>query len=124
VPTVSVGNGGRWDELLGFVQQRKLGLYLTLTHARFVGGGAGQLVLGVAKEKFRSELSSRTTQSQLEGFASEFYGTPTRVRIEAVSEEVPPPAATPQASEMLEHPSVKAAVEILGGEVREIRPRR
>jgi len=123
-PEPVAANGGGWDELLGFVQQKKLGLYLTLTHARYVGGGAGQLVLGVAKEKFRSELSSRTTQSQLESFCSEFYGTPTRVRIEAVSEEVVPPTAPPQASEMLEHPSVKAAVEILGGEVREIRPRR
>jgi len=106
------------------VQQRKLGLYLTLTHARFVSGGAGQLVLGVAKEKFRSELSSRTTQSQLESFASEFYGSPTRIRIEAVSEEAPVAVASPTANDMLEHPSVKAAVEILGGEVREVRPRR
>jgi DNA polymerase-3 subunit gamma/tau len=125
----AAGNGsddgsGRWSELLGFVQSRKLGLYLTLTHARFVAGGAGQLVLGVAKEKFRSELSSRTTQSQLEAFASEFYGTPTRIRIEAASEEAPPVTPPPTPHEMLEHPSVKAAVEILGGEVREIRPRR
>jgi DNA polymerase-3 subunit gamma/tau len=126
-PTANNGSDdgdGRWSELLGFVQTRKLGLYLTLTHARFVAGGAGQLVLGVAKEKFRSELSSRTTQSQLEAFASEFYGAPTRIRIEAASEEAPPVTPPPTPHEMLEHPSVKAAVEILGGEVREIRPRR
>ena len=120
------GAGGeRWPDLLAFVQQRKLGLYLSLSHARFVGAGTGTLVLGVAKEKFRSELTSRPTLSQLESLVSEFYGAPTRVRVDSVVEEVvqrPDPGTS--TTDMLDHPSVKAAVEILGGEVREVRSRR
>jgi len=106
------------------VQAKKIGLYLTLSHARPLRSGAGTLVVGVAREKFRSELTSRTTLSQLETLASEFYGLPTRVRVEAASEEAAPPPPQATSAEMLEHPSVKAAVEILGGEVREVRPRR
>ena len=115
---------GRWPELVEFVQRRKLGLYLSLSHARWLRGGAGTVVLGVAREKFRNELASKSTLAQLEELVSEFYGVPTRVRVEAVAEEaetVTPPASIP---EVLEHPKVKAAVEILGGEVREVRPRR
>ncbi len=119
------GEDGRWEELLGFVQQKKIGLYLSLSHARFLARANGTLAVGVAKEKFRAELTSRATQSQLEALISEFYGTPTRVRVEAVSEEARSAApAAASANEMLEHPSVKAAVDILGGEVREVRPRR
>jgi DNA polymerase-3 subunit gamma/tau len=118
------GEDARWEELLAFVQAKKIGLYLSLSHARHLRGGGGTLVLGVAKEKFRSELTSRTTLSQLEALVSEFYGSPTRVRVEAVSEEAAPPPAQPSPTEVLDHPSVKAAVEILGGEVREVRARR
>ncbi len=110
---------GRWPALLEFVQRRKLGLYLSLSHARCLRVEAGVVVLGVAREKFRNELASKTVLSQLEELISEFHGAPTRVRIEAIAEEAE--AAVP---ESLEHPKVKAAVEILGGEVREVRPRR
>jgi len=114
----------RWDELLTFVQQKKPSLYFNLSHARWLGGGAGSLALGVSKEKFRNELTARTTLALLEELVSAFYGQPTRIRVEAVTENVNPPPPAPSASEMLEHPSVKAAVEILGGEVREVRSRR
>jgi DNA polymerase III subunit gamma/tau len=129
-PAVQASSGAqgigeaRWDEFLSYVQAKKIGLYLTLSHARPLRSGAGTLVVGVAREKFRSELTSRTTLSQLETLASEFYGLPTRVRVEAASEEAAPPPPQATSAEMLEHPSVKAAVEILGGEVREVRPRR
>jgi DNA polymerase-3 subunit gamma/tau len=119
-----VGADHRWDELLAYVQAKKIGLYMSLSHARLLRAAAGTLVLGVAKEKFRSELTSRTTLSQLEALVTEFYGAPTRVRIEATPEEGTPSRPQPSTAEVLEHPSVKAAVEILGGEVREVRPRR
>jgi DNA polymerase III subunit gamma/tau len=119
-----IAGDGRWEELLHFVQGRKLGLYLSLSHARYLQGGVGTMVLGVAKEKFRSELASRATLAQLEELASEFYGAPTRIRVQAVNEDAPLPVAPPSAKDALEHPKVKAAVEILGGEVREVRPRR
>src|SRR5262245_18660706 len=60
----SIGDG-RWPDLLEFVQKRKLGLYLSLSHARWLRGGAGTVVLGVAREKFRNELTSKTTLVQL-----------------------------------------------------------
>jgi len=127
IPAATLGaapGGARWDELLQFVQTKKLGLYLSLVHARFLSGGAGTLQLGVAKEKFRSELSSKASLLQLEDLVSEFYGAPTRIRVESVSEEVAASPPPPSANEMIEHPTVKAAVEILGGAVREVRPRR
>jgi DNA polymerase-3 subunit gamma/tau len=114
----------RWDELLAFVQLKKPSLYFNLSHARLLGGGGGSLVLGVSKEKFRNELASRTTLPLLEELASAFYGQPTRVRVDAVSDDASPPPTIPSPADMLAHPSVKAAVEILGGEVREVRPRR
>jgi DNA polymerase III subunit gamma/tau len=113
---------GRWPALLEFVQRRKLGLYLSLSHARCLRMEAGAVVLGVAREKFRNELASKATLSQLEELISEFHGAPTRVRIEAVAEEAE--ILAPSVTESLEHPKVKAAVEILGGEVREVRSRR
>jgi DNA polymerase-3 subunit gamma/tau len=119
-PTVD----GRWPALLEFVQRRKLGLYLSLSHARCLRMEAGAVVLGVAREKFRNELASKATLSQLEELISEFHGTPTRVRVEAISEEAEAAAPEPLVPQVLEHPKVKAAVEILGGEVREVRPRR
>jgi DNA polymerase III subunit gamma/tau len=122
--SASGGSDARWDELLAYVQLKKPSVYFNLSHARWLGGGAGNLVLGVSKEKFRSELASRTTLPVLEELVSAFYGQPTRIRVDAVSDDASSPAATPSPSDMLEHPSVKAAVEILGGEVREVRPRR
>jgi DNA polymerase-3 subunit gamma/tau len=116
--------GARWSELLEFVQRKKLGLYLSLSHARFLSSGPGSLLLGVAKEKFRNELASKATLSQLEELVSEFYGAPTRIRVESVSDDALPAVEPPSASEMSEHPTVKAAVEILGGAVREVRSRR
>jgi DNA polymerase-3 subunit gamma/tau len=115
---------GRWPALLEFVQRRKLGLYLSLSHARCLRLEAGAIVLGVAREKFRNELASKMALSQLEELISEFHGAPTRVRIEAIAEEAEAAAPPPSVPELLEHPKVKAAVEILGGEVREVRPRR
>jgi hypothetical protein len=109
---------------LEFVQRRKLGLYLSLSHARCLRLEAGAIVLGVAREKFRNELASKMALSQLEELISEFHGAPTRVRIEAIAEEAEAAAPPPSVPELLEHPKVKAAVEILGGEVREVRPRR
>jgi hypothetical protein len=114
----------RWDGLLEFVQRKKLGLYLSLSHARFLSGGPGSLLLGVAKEKFRNELASKATLTQLEELVSEFYGAPTRIRVESVSDDAPTAPQPASATEMIEHPTVKAAVEILGGAVREVRPRR
>ena len=123
-PAAPAPDGARWQELLQFVQSKKLGLYLSLSHARFLSASAGSLQLGVAKEKFRNELASKAALSQLEELASEFYGAPTRIRVESVSDDAPPAPPPPSASDMIEHPTVKAAVEILGGAVREVRPRR
>jgi DNA polymerase III subunit gamma/tau len=124
LPAAAAPDGAHWEELLQFVQTKKLGLYLSLSHARFLSGGAGALLLGVAKEKFRSELSSKAALSQLEDLVSEFYGVPTRIRVESISEDAPSSPPPPSPSELIDHPTVKAAVAILGGAVREVRPRR
>ncbi|MGH7896698.1 MAG: DNA polymerase III subunit gamma/tau [Candidatus Binatia bacterium] len=119
-------SGGRsWEEFLAFVHGRgRIALHMNLAHARFLGVGGGSLVLGVAKEKFRNELASRASLGLTEQLASEFFGAPCRVRIESVADEAASPAAQPSRTETLENPTVRAAVSILGGEVREVRNRR
>jgi len=131
-PAKATGNGEgaaasapSWDDFLAFVNERKkIGLYMSLTHARFLEKAGDRLVLGVAKEKFRAELASRTSLTLLEQLAAEFFGAPCRVRIEAVSDEATPAAIESPAAETLDDPSVRAAVQIFGGAVREVRNRR
>ena len=128
-PPPTPGNGGgpsssRWEEFLSFVQKTRISLFLTLSQARALVEAPGRLVIGVAKEFSRKELARRETLSVLEDLAREFFGQPMRVSVEAVEETSVPPAPPPAPAELLENPAIRKAVEILGGEVREIRNRR
>jgi hypothetical protein len=76
-------------------------------------------------------LSRRDHLSLIEELAGRFFGRPLRVQVE-VGEVTngnapaePPRASTAElTSAAMENPAVKAAVEILGGEVAEVRERR
>ena len=106
------------------MQKTRISLFLTLSQARALVEAPGRLVIGVAKEFSRKELARRETLSVLEDLAREFFGQPMRVSVEAVEETSVPPAPPPAPAELLENPAIRKAVEILGGEVREIRNRR
>jgi hypothetical protein len=118
------GEGRSWPDFLGFVQAKKLSLYLTLSHVRMLDQGQGKIVLGAAQDHHRQELGKREVQAVVEQLASDFFGAPTKVSVQAVASDAPPAPPPPTSGEMLENPAVKAAVEILGGEVREVRTRR
>ncbi len=120
----AAGDGRSWPEFLGFVQTKKLALYLTLSHVRMLELGRGTVVLGAAQEHYRQELGRREVQTLVEELATEFFGAPTKVRVQAVAEEAPAVLPAPSAGETLDNPAVKAAINILGGEVREVRTRR
>ncbi|MGH7818978.1 MAG: hypothetical protein ACREQ9_04320, partial [Candidatus Binatia bacterium] len=118
-------DGARWPEFLEFVQARRVSLYMTLCHARVVEQTPGKIILGVSGGEFRRELESRETLAQVEALAEGFFGAPTKIGVLSIAEEratQAPPA--PSAVETLENPAVRKAVEILGGEVREVRNRR
>ncbi len=118
------GHERSWPEFLGFVQTKKLALYLTLSHVRMLEQGRGTVVLGAAQEHYRQELGRREVQTLVEQLATEFFGAPTKVRVQAVAEGAPAILPSPSTGETLENPAVKAVVDILGGEVREVRTRR
>jgi hypothetical protein len=76
-------------------------------------------------------LSRRDHLTLIEELAGRFFGRPLRVQIEvgeasngAAPVEPPRPSAAELTSAALQNPAVKAAVEILGGEVAEVRERR
>jgi hypothetical protein len=76
-------------------------------------------------------LSRKDHQAEIEELAGTFFGRPVRVQIQAGdvgAAAAAPEAAKPSAAEMtsaaMAHPTVQAAVAILGGEVAEVRERR
>jgi hypothetical protein len=110
------------------------GLALALEDATLVERSAQRLVLAVAEPFAARRLERRL--ADLEAAAERLFGHPLRLRIrtaEAPAAPRPPGAAAPRSDadeetarrrkrEALDHPAVNAALEILGGDVVEIRP--
>jgi DNA polymerase-3 subunit gamma/tau len=119
-------NGVVLDRLLARARDRDRGLYAALQGLRLAECAPGRLRL-VAPLRFAADrLRARITA--LEELAASTFGEPTRVVIE--SEEAPQgdaPAVDADAErrarqQALAHPAVNAAVDILRGEIVEIRP--
>jgi hypothetical protein len=84
-----------------------------------------------APRGFRADyLSRRDHVAQIEELAGRFFGRPMRVQVsaaEAASDaaaEAPRPRTADLTSAALRDPAVQAAVNILGGEIAEVRERR
>jgi DNA polymerase-3 subunit gamma/tau len=84
-----------------------------------------------APRGFRADyLSRRDHIAQIEALAARFFGRPMRVNVTAavVGSAAPPEPPRPTAAELtsaaLQNPAVQAAVNILGGEIAEVRERR
>ncbi|MGD9762532.1 MAG: DNA polymerase III subunit gamma/tau [Candidatus Binatia bacterium] len=91
----------------------------------------GTAVVVAAPRGFRFDyLSRRDHQAQVEELAARFFGRPMRIQLQAAdaaNTAAAEPAKRSSAeltSAALQNPAVKAAVEILGGEVAEVRERR
>jgi DNA polymerase-3 subunit gamma/tau len=92
----------------------------------------GDKVLTIeAPAGFRANyLKDAAHTATMERLAGEFFGRPLRVLIQDLASEVGPEEAAPEATPaeraeaVLKHPAVKAAIDILDGELAEVRQRR
>jgi DNA polymerase-3 subunit gamma/tau len=123
----------QWKDFLGAVQRERKALYMALVASRCLVLGEAELTIGVASEIYARELAKRENREGIEAIALTFFGRPLAVKVQAVrgAEGVDGGAVEGEsareqdlARESVEHPTVQAALDILGGEVRAVRPRR
>jgi DNA polymerase-3 subunit gamma/tau len=116
-----------FDRLRAFAREESPAIHAALGGGRLVEQGESGLRIAVA-ERFAADRL-REKSAQLEQIASRFFGRPTPVRIE-LEESAPPDGAKPADPEALRrrrqsainHPGVERALEIMSGEIVEIRP--
>jgi DNA polymerase-3 subunit gamma/tau len=116
-----------YDRLVAFAQQENRGLFAGLDGGRLVEREPGRLRI-----RLRSALAARRLASRgrdLERVCEQFFGE--RVRVELESDSSPEEASNEprldaadskrRRERALDHPGVNAALELLGGEILEIR---
>jgi len=119
-----------FDRLRAFAREQSPAIHAALGGGRLVERGESGLRIAVA-ERFAADRL-REKSAQLEQIASRFFGCPTPVRIE-IDEGAPPddvdgaPRADPEAlrrrrQAAINNPGVGRALEIMRGEILEIRP--
>jgi DNA polymerase-3 subunit gamma/tau len=120
-----------YDRLAAFAQQENRGLFAALAGGRLVSREPGRLRIRLASAIAARRLAARGRE--LEAVCERFFGEPVRVDLEADSGDAAPgrPRAGVAADDAalvrrkqraLDHPGVNAALEVLGGEIVEIRP--
>jgi DNA polymerase-3 subunit gamma/tau len=120
-----------YDRLAAFAQQENRGLFAALAGGRLVSREPGRLRIRLASAIAARRLAARGRE--LEAVCERFFGEPVRVELEAGSGDAVParPRADGAADDAallrrkqraLDHPGVNAALEVLGGEIVEIRP--
>jgi len=118
-----------FDRLRGFVRDENRALYAALEGGRVVEREPGRIAIAVPAGFAATRLQSR--RAALEEACEKLFGRATRVEVVAEppagSEAARGPAldsdlARRRRQEALNHPALNAALEILGGEILEIRP--
>jgi DNA polymerase-3 subunit gamma/tau len=116
-----------YDRLRSLAQRRNRGLFTALEGGRLVSREAGEVQIELPTSVAVRELQARI--GDLEELCEGFFGEPTRVTLKAKDAATPGPGSRPgqdrarrQRKEALSHPNVNQALEILGGEIVEIRP--
>jgi len=125
---ISPRSGHSWEEFLAFVGKEKVMLLPYLQSGTPPDCSGSQLVLTVPSGYYYDYLVQRGQARQVEDLASRFFGRPMRVSVRAaeaaqVSASAPSETSAALHEAALENPVVRAAVEILGGEVQEVRAR-
>ena len=130
VATAAPSAGG-WQEFLAFAHTERptLADHLGKCTVREIGEKGATLAV---PRGFRFDyLSRRDHLSLIEDLAGRFFGRPLRVQVEVgeasngnAPVEAPRASTAELTSAAMENPAVKAAVQILGGEVAEVRERR
>jgi DNA polymerase-3 subunit gamma/tau len=127
--------GASWDGFLAFVNQRRATLGHHLAHCKLLGLDDGALEIE-APTSFRFDyLARREHVTEMEDLVKEFFGGERRVTLRRKSDaaagpggdangDAKAPAPADLATAALGNPIVRAAVDILGGEVAEVRARR
>jgi DNA polymerase-3 subunit gamma/tau len=120
-----------YDRLAAFAQQENRGLFAALAGGRLVAREPGRLRIRLASTIAARRLAARGRD--LEAVCERFFGEPVRVELESDSGDAAPgrarasgaaddAAARRRKQRALDHPGVNAALEVLGGEIVEIRP--
>jgi hypothetical protein len=117
------------DRLRGFLQSENRGLAAALEGGQLLERSADRLRIAVPGSFAATRLQSRL--APLEEICGRFFGRRLRIEITQSDEshangrahlEVDSELARKRRQEALQHPAVNAAMEILGGEIVEIRP--
>lgn len=117
-----------FDRLRALAQERNRGLFAVLEGGRLLECSGARLRLLVPNRFAATRLHSR--QRELEAVCKEMFGRRMRVQVQSEDEV---PSAAPAASgererkrrlrlEALDNPKVNLAIEVLGGEIVDIRP--
>ncbi|MFI5395727.1 MAG: DNA polymerase III subunit gamma/tau [Candidatus Binatia bacterium] len=120
-----------WDEFLNFVGKEKITLLPYLKSSQRVDCDGPELALSVPQGYYYDYLAQRDHIQLVEDMARRFFGRPVRIAVNATAVAAEPAPAAPEPPAALHaaalgNPVVRAAMEILGGEVQEVksRPRR
>jgi DNA polymerase-3 subunit gamma/tau len=122
----TVPGGGGWEEFLHFVSKEKITLLPYLKSSQTPSCDGAVLALAVPGGYYYDYLTQHTRQ--VEEMAQRFFGRALRVTVSVAGTAAEPAPAPPESGAALHaaalgNPVVRAAVEILGGEVQEVRSR-
>jgi len=117
-----------FDQLRRFAQQHNRGLFAALEGGRLAERGERHLRIALPEPFATRRLQSR--HEDLRRICESFFGGALRVEVECDAPEPAGPGAPARTSDLarrrrqeaLDHPAVNASLEILGGEIVEIRP--
>jgi DNA polymerase-3 subunit gamma/tau len=119
-------SGSGWTAFLA-AAQAKVSLRMSLLDSRPIEESAERLHIGLATEL--AERALRSEMTVLTELAARAYGGPRRVELSVVrpASSAAPVTAAARTRELTDRarssPTVKSAVEILGGEITDVRPR-
>jgi DNA polymerase-3 subunit gamma/tau len=119
-----------YDRLCAFAQERNRGLFAALEGGQLLERAPGRMRIHLASALAARRLASRA--QELEEVCQQFFGETVRIELESSGSSRPESAAVarPEDTEAarrrrqqaLDHPGVNTAIEVLGGEIVEIRP--
>jgi DNA polymerase-3 subunit gamma/tau len=117
-----------FDRLRAFAQEANRGLFAALEGGHLAAKSEEELVLALPSALAVRRLEARS--GELSAVCERFFGKALRVRLEvegaapasALRAAGPDPAAQRRRQEALNHPAVNEALEVLQGEILEIRP--
>jgi DNA polymerase-3 subunit gamma/tau len=115
-----------YDRLRALAQEGSRGLSAALEGGRLVAREEGRIQIELPTDVATRRVQPRI--GELEGVCERFFGRPTQVTLATKESDAPGPDDGPEADrarrqrkEALSHPNVNQALEILGGEIVEIR---